>query len=180
MKIGAAWGLGHGLSATILGLSAFFLKGRISSKIQFVHKLSNLAEAAVGLSLLAIGAIGIKETLEIDSQQKDGDSLEATKPLKSTQAIFANGFLHGFSWDGAPSLAPALAMTSWNGVLSFLMAYCAGTMIAMSLTAGFVAESSVRLGRVVNDPKFTRNLSLGSSLVAVAIGFYWIVQSIIS
>ena len=30
------------------------------------------------------------------------------------RAIFANGILHGFSWDGAPSLAPALAMTSWR------------------------------------------------------------------
>ena len=35
-------------------------------------------------------------------------------PMYYLRAIFANGILHGFSWDGAPSLAPALAMTSWR------------------------------------------------------------------
>ena len=158
----------------MLGLGAFFLKGKISSKFSFLQGLSTLAESAVGLSLLIIGAIGIKENLDSDVWGPDGDGVA---PLKSKKAIFANGFLHGFSWDGAPSLAPALAMTSWSSALSFLAAYCVGTMLAMSLTAGIVAESSLRLGKAVKDPKFTRNLSLGSSGLAIIIGLFWIVKA---
>ena len=104
-------------SCIFLGLSAFFL---------LVIGLSTLAESTVGISLIIIGFVGIKENLEKEEETKvwsDENKVQAgdftTSTLKSSQAIFANGFLHGFSWDGAPSLAPALTMTSWRGALSF-------------------------------------------------------------
>lgn len=177
MKIGAVWGLGHGISATMLGLAAFFLKGRIGLKIKYLQGLSTLAESAVGISLLLIGAIGIKENIE--SREGDDSNGAVVAPLKSLKAIFANGFLHGFSWDGAPSVAPALAMTTWSSALSFLVAYCVGTMLAMSVTAGVVGESSLRIGKAVNSPTFTRNLSFGSSLLAIGIGIFWIAQALL-
>jgi hypothetical protein len=68
-KIGAAWGLGHGFTATILGALAFFLKGKMSSKFKILEKLSSFAESAIGLSLIVIGLIGAKEGL--DAGKKD-------------------------------------------------------------------------------------------------------------
>ena len=182
IRIGAIWGFGHGISAIFLGLCAFFLKGRISSKFVMLEKLSTVAESAVGLSLLAIGGIGIKESLEsarVSRENKvdghgDGSEEAALSKMKSPRAIFANGVLHGFSWDGAPSLAPALAMTSWSATLSFLFAYCFGTMAAMSLAAGTVGEASVRLGKAVGSNKLPQQLSFGSSVLAVIIGLYWL------
>ena len=91
------------------------------------------------------------------------------KPIK---AIFFNGIIHGLSWDGAPSIAPALAMSSWSTALSFLASYCFGTMAAMSIVAGLIGEGSSRLGKAANSPDLPRNLSLGSSIVAILIGFY--------
>lgn len=91
------------------------------------------------------------------------------KPIK---AIFFNGIIHGLSWDGAPSIAPALAMSSWSTALSFLASYCFGTMVAMSIVAGLIGEGSSRLGKAANSPDLPRNLSLGSSIVAILIGFY--------
>jgi hypothetical protein len=195
LKLGATWGLGHALSAMLLGLSAFFLKGRISSQFKFFQKLSTFTEMAVGASLFAIGAVGLKENLDMRREaSNDSDSvsefdgnpadrtvggpgdLEMTP--QSAQAIFANGVLHGFSWDGAPSLAPALAMTSWRAAVSFLLSYGLGTMAAMSITAGVFGEGSMRLGKVVNNPDLPKNLSLGSSLLAICIGLYWIVQAV--
>lgn len=181
LRIGATWGLGHGVSAIFLGLCAFFLKGRMSSKFMFLQKLSTLAESAVGVSLLAIGCIGIKENIDSDNTDGHGDGAGTDMPLtsaRSSRAIFANGILHGFSWDGAPSLAPALAMTSWRSAGSFLLAYCFGTMIAMSMTAGVVGEGSLRLGKVVNSPNLPRQLSLGSSIIAIIIGAYWIYSAV--
>ena len=180
LRIGATWGLGHGVSAIFLGICAYFLKGRMSSKFKFLQKLSTLAESAVGVSLLAIGFLGIKENLEADNPDGHGDGASPDLQLasvKTSKAIFANGILHGFSWDGAPSLAPALAMTSWRSALAFLLAYCFGTMAAMAVTAGLVGEGSVRLGKAVNSPSLPRQLSLFSSAVAIVIGAYWLVSA---
>ena len=133
LKLGATWGLGHGVSAIFLGLCAFFLKGRMSSQFSFFQRLSKYTEAAVGVSLFIIGAIGIKENLDANNESKGegGDEPAMFQRMnmttfKSSVSIFLNGILHGFSWDGAPSIAPALAMTSWRAALSFLLSYCLG------------------------------------------------------
>jgi hypothetical protein len=184
MKLGATWGLGHGFSAIFLGVIAFALKERIHiipQKFTFLTKLSSLTEAAVGVSLFFIGAIGIKENLDAMKESKEGENGEdepvGAARLRSSRALFANGVLHGFSWDGAPSLAPALAMTSWRSAITFLLAYCIGTMAAMSITAGAFGEGSMRLGKAANNPNLARNLSIGSSVVAILIGIYWILQA---
>lgn len=57
-----------------------------------------------------------------------------------------NGLLHGFSWDGTPSLAPALALPSLNAVVIFLVAYGLGTVLAMSFVAAAIGEGSLRMG----------------------------------
>ena len=134
---------------------------------------------------MLIGFIGIKENLEVEVEEKYFESQDSNDiivpqkgPLKSSAALFANGILHGFSWDGAPSLAPALAMTSWRGTLSFLFSYCIGTMAVMSVVAGLVGEGSVRLGKIAKNPNLPRNLSLFSSAAAVIIGIFWFLRGL--
>eukprot|EP01041_Mallomonas_annulata_P010725 gene10725-22403_t len=178
MRIGAIWGFGHGISATLIGLCAFLLKGRVSTKLKFLERMSSLAESVVGLSLVAIGLVGMKEVYDSRPEaQSDSNSEEQATTPKTNMAIFLNGILHGFSWDGAPSLAPALAMTSLRSALSFFLSYCVGTITVMSLVAGGVGECTVRLGKAFNSPELPRKLSFVSSLVAIAIGLFWIVQA---
>jgi hypothetical protein len=61
-SIGAVWGLGHGFSATMIGLAAFFLKDRLSvgssGGAKWVSKLGTYTEVLVGVSLITIGLIG--------------------------------------------------------------------------------------------------------------------------
>lgn len=192
LKLGATWGLGHGVSAIFLGMCAFFLKGRMSEQFLFLQRLSKYTEAAVGLSLFVIGAIGVRENLELrkeikeNSERDSGADMKAETSskmsiatFKSSVSIFLNGILHGFSWDGAPSIAPALAMTSWRSAFSFLLSYCVGTMAAMSFTAGAFGEGSLRLGKAFNNENLPMNLSFASSLLAILIGIYWVVQALI-
>ena len=186
LRLGATWGLGHGVSAIFLGMCAFFLKGRMSEQFSFLQRLSKYTEAAVGLSLFIIGAIGVKENLELrkEHQQENGTEPEMFSKLsmttfKSSVSIFFNGILHGLSWDGAPSIAPALAMTSWRSAISFLMSYCIGTMAAMSFTAGAFGEGSLRLGEAFNNEDLPMNLSFASSLLAIMIGIYWVAQALV-
>jgi hypothetical protein len=189
--VGAIWGLGHGISATIIGYAAFFLKGKLSGKFLFLQKLTTLAESAVGLSLVAIGLLGIKESLEKDDDQVENNTDNSNKESLNNSdssnnnsnnkklpvtAIFTNGMLHGFSWDGAPSIAPALAMSSWKTATMFLASYSIGTVIMMSLAASAIGIVSSQLGQISKSPDFPKRISFFSSLIAMLIGVYWIWQ----
>jgi hypothetical protein len=46
----------------------------------------------------------------------------------------------------------------------------------MSATAGAVGESTLRLNKIVQSKDLTRNLSIGSSLVAIGVGIFWILN----
>ena len=89
-----------------------------------------------------------------------------------------NGLIHGFSWDGAPSLAPALACTTWYGVLWFLLAYCAGTMIAMSAATTAIGEGSIRAAQALDQPDIPKRLSIASSAAAIVIGVIWLAKAV--
>lgn len=214
LRIGAFWGFGHGISAMVLGMGMFSLKDSLGGKLDVIKNLSNLAESIVGVSLVFIGLMGIKENMDIMKEKNscppkgavagvlEGIGLEADEkdcvienvdvtdnvvysPATNevfggtSLAIFANGLLHGCSLDGAPSILPAIAMNSWESALTFLSAYCFGTIFTMSFTAGIVGELSIRIGKAMNNPNLPRNLSMGSSGLAIIIGLYWIVKGFI-
>jgi cytochrome c biogenesis protein CcdA len=174
MRIGAIWGLGHGMSAILIGAVAFLLKGTVTSRFKFIETLSSLAENAVGFSLIVIGLLGLKENM-FDSDSVS--AVEDSEKPRNFSAIFLNGVLHGFSWDGAPSLAPAVTMTSWSATMGFLLSYCLGTVVTMSIASGILSEGSKRIGSVTGNPNASKNLSIGSSVVAVMLGLYWVLKS---
>lgn len=141
---------------------------------------SHVMELAVGLSLMLIGAMGMREAREWEDEMSGSpQSLSAAAApdagVKDSQkrAVMLNGLLHGFSWDGAPSLAPALAVATWGGNLAFLSAYAAGTMSAMAITTTLVGEGTRRAGEVFNRPDIPQKLSFFSSILAIAIGVIW-------
>lgn len=198
LQIGCIWGLGHGLSAITIGMGAYFMKDKLlQGKFRLLNRLSELTEVAVGFSLLIIGVMGLKDSLEAlrspspAAVRSTADSDAAAQALGtnesdprrggSRRALFLNGILHGMSLDGAPSLTPALSSKTWRGAALFLTAYCLGTMLAMSLAAAAAGELSMRAGQVAssNNPDLSRQLSLASSCVAIAVGTYWIVQSVV-
>jgi len=183
-KVGALWGMGHGVSAIILGVSAFALKAQVQ-KAPGVKTLlagaSHVMEIAVGLSLIVIGAMGIKEAREwkeeIPESTPKSLSAAASPDIgvaeSQKRAVIFNGLLHGFSWDGAPSLAPALAVASWGGNLMFLTSYAAGTMAAMAMTTTLVGEGTRRAGEIFDRPDIPQKLSFFSSILAIAVGLIW-------
>ena len=177
--------MGHGVSATILGVLAFGLKAQVQKAPGVKAVLagaSHVTEIAVGLSLILIGAMGIREAREWEDEMVtygEPQSLSAAAAdvsgVKTAQkrAVIFNGILHGFSWDGAPSLAPALAVATWAGNLAFLSAYAAGTMATMAITTTLIGEGTRRAGKVFNRPDIPQKLSLFSSILAMVIGGIW-------
>lgn len=51
-------------------------------------------------------------------------------------------------------------------------------MLAMSATAAIVGEGSIRLGKATKNPDLPRNMSIVTSIIAIAIGAFWIFQAI--
>lgn len=177
--------MGHGVSATILGVLAFALKNRLSSVgggvTDILHGASSAMEIAVGASLVVIGLLGIKEAREWEAEIEGGSPAQSLSAaagddgvkLAQKRAVVFNGVLHGFSWDGAPSLAPAIAVATWRGNLTFLLAYALGTMGAMALTTTLIGEGTRRAGQILHRPDIPQKLSFGSSIVAIGVGLFW-------
>lgn len=139
---------------------AFFFKDRLGlgHNERLVAMMGTWTEGLVGVSLIAIGLLGLKESLldyepapafeakSAGSAVVEGAGNGLGLSAGAGKAIFLNGVLHGFSWDGAPSLAPALALSSWTSVLWFLLAYCSGTMVSgVSRRHGLTASPCFRL-----------------------------------
>uniref|UniRef100_A0A0G4HK98 Urease accessory protein UreH-like transmembrane domain-containing protein n=1 Tax=Chromera velia CCMP2878 TaxID=1169474 RepID=A0A0G4HK98_9ALVE len=177
-RTGAVWGFGHGLSAMTMGVAAWLLKERMHNS-PVVAQLESVTELLVGLTLILIGVLGWKEAQDWDVSELKQEiaKAEAGGPgrgaMKSSGAIFANGILHGFSLDGAPSLTPALAFPTFQGVLGFLLSYCVGTAMAMSGTTSLIGETTLQLSASSKNPEVPRRLAKGSSLIAVSVGLVW-------
>lgn len=182
-RIGALWGLGHGISATLLGVIAFFFKNRLSGSISgILTGASSVMEIAVGLSLVVIGAMGLKEAIEWKEQLQDvpPQSLSSAAndsvgvETKSNRSVILNGLIHGLSWDGAPSLAPAIALATWRGSLTFLLSYAMGTIGAMTVATTLIGEGTRKAGEVFERPNIPQQFSFYSSLFAILVGCIWV------
>lgn len=156
-------------------------------------------EIAVGLSLIVIGIMGLKEARDfkfefeepIEPKRQTSHNLSAAvnvaltdtdNDLKSstskvpalrTRAILLNGVLHGFSWDGAPSLAPALALMTWGHTITFLSSYAFGTMITMAFVTTLIGEGTRQASQIFQRPDLPQKFSFASSILAISIGIVW-------
>ena len=68
-RVGAVWGCGHGVSATLLGVAGFAFKRKIMGgggavNQELLEGASSVMEIAIGVSLVVIGLVGIKEAGE--------------------------------------------------------------------------------------------------------------------
>lgn len=216
-RVGIVWGLGHGLSATLIGLlgyafksgllgshmldTTFNLLGGSGRSLNFIqHHAGSVMEFTIGISLIIIGLLGIKEARGWDSSNSSSDHIlndDTTTPTTSIstppshhhhhtydvlpkeyaptrkRAVLFNGILHGFSWDGAPSLAPAVAISTIRGSITFLLAYTIGTMGAMALATSIIGEGTKRMVGRLDMPNLPQVLSLWSSALALFVGIIW-------
>lgn len=173
------------------GVSVFgFGGGANGSNFDMLHHAGSFMELAIGISLIVIGLVGIKEAREWNSEEmpplEEGKSLSAAAtpvdavaaPSTAKSAVLFNGILHGFSWDGAPSLAPAVAIATWRGSLTFLVSYALGTMAAMTLATTIIGEGTRRASKKLDRPDLPRDLSVGSSFLALVVGVVWCVLAL--
>lgn len=175
--VGALWGCGHDAGQVIFGLLFLLLKDRLHIEV-----LQTWGTRVVGLTLVIIGAMGIKEAsetpepcvaLETDmsgvvATEKEALSPQQPKKKKIGFATFATGVVHGLQPDALMIVLPALALPSRVAGSAFLLMFLVGTVVAMGSYTAFIGSCSEALKEKV--PRITEKLTWVSSLVAIALG----------
>ncbi|KAJ7967150.1 High-affinity nickel-transport family protein [Quillaja saponaria] len=174
--VGALWGCGHDAGQVLFGLIFLLLKDRLHIEI-----LQTWGTRVVGLTLLVIGAMGIKEASEVptpcvalENGECDVSVFEAMEnptvgKKKIGFATFATGIVHGLQPDALMMVLPALALPSRLAGAAFLIMFLVGTVVAMGSYTVFIGSCSQALKDRV--PRITGKLTWASSLVAIALGF---------
>ncbi|RZC66746.1 hypothetical protein C5167_010431 [Papaver somniferum] len=174
--VGALWGFGHDAGQVIFGLLFLLLKDRLHIEI-----LQTWGTRIVGLTLLFIGATGIKEASEVpapvpcvtlENGECDVSALEPLEAPKAKKKIglatFATGIVHGLQPDALLMVLPALALPSRLAGAAFLGMFLLGTVFAMGSYTVFIGSCTEALKERV--PRITEILTWASSLVAIALG----------
>ncbi|PNT21220.1 hypothetical protein POPTR_009G135600v4 [Populus trichocarpa] len=182
--VGALWGCGHDAGQVIFGLLFLLLKDRLHIEI-----IRTWGTRVVGLTLLVIGAMGIKEASEVptpcvalENGECDVSAYEALetptvgKKKKIGFATFATGIVHGLQPDALMMVLPALALPSRVAGAAFLIMFLFGTVVAMGSYTVFIGSCSEALKDRV--PRITEKLTWVSSLIAIALGLGIIVSQL--
>nr|ACA03877.1 chloroplast zebra-necrosis protein [Nicotiana benthamiana] len=180
--VGALWGCGHDAGQLIFGLLFLLLKDRLQIEV-----IRTWGTRVVGLTLLVIGAMGIREASEAHtlyvalencesdvSVYKGIDAPVIGKKKKVGFATFATGIVHGLQPDALMIILPALALPSRLAGAAFLGMFLVGTVMAMGSYTAFIGSCSQALKDRI--PRITEKLTWASSLVAIGLGLSIIIS----
>ncbi|RCV19892.1 hypothetical protein SETIT_4G012600v2 [Setaria italica] len=182
--VGALWGCGHDAGQVIFGLLFLGLKDRLHIEI-----IRTWSTRVVALTLLVIGALGIREASEVptpcvalDGGECDvggvvdhrhhhhhtvGETLPGGKK-KINFATFATGIVHGLQPDALMMVLPALALPSRVAGAAFLGMFLVGTVVSMGSYTVFIGSCTEALKDRI--PRITEKLTWAASLLAISMG----------
>ncbi|XP_015690235.2 uncharacterized protein LOC102713811 [Oryza brachyantha] len=182
--VGALWGCGHDAGQVIFGLLFLLLKDRLHIEI-----LRTWGTRVVGLTLLIIGGMGIREATEVHESSLALEGVDcnvsSSEPLatpvaprkkKVGFATFATGVVHGLQPDALLMVLPALALPSRLAGAAFLGMFLMGTVFSMGSYTAFVGSCSEALKEKV--PRITEKLTWAASLVAICMGIALLVGQV--
>ena len=180
LKNGLSWGVGHSSGVLLLAFLAIFIKD-----ITPLNKFSNIAEFLVGISLLIVGVIAIKNAFQLKmhahSHKHDNGFAHShyhfhTKEQKNynkhSHALTGLGLLHGIA-GGSHFLAvlPALALPIISACF-YLISYLFGSLISMNLFTFLISFTTLKVGQ-----KFIKKLIFFAGGISFSMGLFWIQRS---
>ncbi len=185
--VGLRWGLGHSLGVVIIGLFAGILAHWVA-----IDPFSASCEWLVGIMLLAIGTWGLWRlwrmrriatkpftiVTEIMHTHADGSThthtaLSRNGPARHDLTPYAIGILHGCA--GGSHFVGILLMLAFPtiaGVMSYLVGFVAGSILAMCAFAAGIGWLATMRGV---SSRFQRGFVAVTSCATIAVGCWWLV-----
>lgn len=186
---GMRWGLGHSAGVLIVGVLSLTLRGLLPLDL-----LSSWAERLVGVVLLGIGIWGLRNALtshvhvhehshggqphahiHVHGHETAHSHQAATSKVHThSHTAFAVGTLHGLAGSSHfLGVLPAMAFPSTAQAAGYLIAYGLGSILAMAIFS--TAMGWMTQGLASTGANAYRVVMTTSSVVALAVGGYWLV-----
>jgi len=188
---GLEWGGGHACGILVIGLLSLLLRD-----VMAVETVSSWSERLVGVALIGIGLWGLRQVLtqRLHTHEHLHDGVrhahvhlhprtEAHDPSLRAVARHAHRHSHAAFWvGGLHGLAggshfliviPALTFPSNLQTVGFLLSYGLGTVCSMVLFTSVMGEMARRFSKVGS--RAYGGFMAGCSVLAMAIGGYWLV-----
>jgi uncharacterized membrane protein YfcA len=182
MRVGAWWGIGHGLGVVVMGAL-----GTWAVTWMNLEPLAAWAEWIVGFLLIGVGiwAIWRSRRIVIHSHEHEHEHSSGQAHLHMHEpgmshstsgshhshhhAVFGAGLFHGVAGSGHLfGVLPALALPPVQTVV-YLTAYVMGAIVSMATLAMLLGWVSTRVGE-----GGLRRLMSGAGGLAIAIGVLWL------
>ena len=152
---GCRWGVGHASGVVVVGVLAVMLRDLLPP----IEIISAWSERLVGVALIGVGLWALHRSVRV-------------RPAPHAHASFYFGVLHGIAGSSHfLGVLPALAFPTRSAALTYIGAFGAGTVIAMTAFAaviGFTANGTR------THPSAYRALMTTAALLAMAVGAAWI------
>ena len=180
LRNGLSWGLGHSSGVILLSILVIYIRDIIP-----LDRFSSFAEFLVGISLLVIAVIAIKNStnLGIHSHVHEHNNGISHKHLhyhknkdlhnNNSHALTGLGLLHGIA--GGSHLIPLIfVMTIPNiqGAMLFLFSYLLGSLAVMSLFTYLISISTLKMGQ-----NYIKSLIAFAGGISFSVGLFCIQNS---
>ncbi len=180
IRVGATWGLGHGLGVCALGGLGIAFRQVID-----VSAMSQWSERFVGVLLIGIGIWALRRAtrMEVHAHRHTHDGDEhvhlhvhvdeadhggAHVHAAHTHAALGVGFIHGAAGTGHLfGVVPALALSVPDAAV-YILAYLCAAVGSMALFGGLLGQVAARGGTA-----WMRRLMVATGAGAVLIGAGW-------
>lgn len=181
-RAGWTWGLGHASGVVLVTILAVLLREAMPP----IESISLWGERVVGGALVGVGLWALGRSARITpAPHTHGPMMHGhlhvqagprwLRRLGHAHASFCLGVLHGIA--GSSHLfgvLPALALPSRVAALTYIAAFGAGTVIAMTAFAALVGRAGERFQRGASG---YRAMMRAAALVAIVVGGVWLVRS---
>jgi ABC-type nickel/cobalt efflux system permease component RcnA len=189
--VGARWGVGHSAGVLLIALLAVLLRERMNLEL-----VGAWGERLVGVMLVALGILGIREALRLRIHAHGHDhehtqaghvhlhlhgpatahvtSAASGAPLhRHAHTAFAAGTLHGVAGTAhVLGVLPAVAMPNAAASGAYLAAFALGTILAMGSFSAIVGETSARASSTT--PRLLKSLMYAAGTLTILVGLAWI------
>jgi hypothetical protein len=177
---GWTWGLGHASGVVAVAAIAVVLRDVLPP----IELISAWSERLVGAALIVVGFWALRRSARVQPAAHahgplSHDHLHVQagprwlRRLGHAHASFCLGVLHGIAGSSHFfGVVPALALPTRADALTYIAAFGAGTVLAMT---AFAAAAGVVGARTAYGATAHRAMLLAAALVAIVVGGVWLV-----